>query len=93
VLWMDTADMVLSGCSLGLHIALGLKKPIVTWFGVSCSQEIDLFDRGIKLQSDVTCSPCWRKSCTNEPKCFNMVAPGKILEATRDVVRQFVALP
>lgn len=86
VVSMATADMVFSGCSLGLHIAIALKKPTVCWFGVSCSQEIDLYDRGVKLQAEVTCSPCWRKTCDNEPKCYNQVAPDKIGAATSEVL-------
>jgi heptosyltransferase-2 len=84
VLWMDTADIVLSGCSLGMHIAIARKKHVIAWFGVSCLQEVDLYDRGTRIQSEVTCSPCWRQHCENEPKCFNSVPASKIMEATRD---------
>jgi len=87
VLWMDIADLVLSGCSLGLHIAIGLKKPVIAWFGVSCIQEIDVYDRGVKLQSDVTCSPCWKKTCDQTVKCYDQVAPSRILQATQDLMQ------
>ncbi len=73
ILWMATADVVFSGDSLGMHIAIALKKPTVAWFGVSCIQEIDLYDRGVKLAAEVACSPCWKRACSNEPKCFNRV--------------------
>jgi len=86
VLWVDTADMVFSGCSLGMHIAIGLQKKVVAWFGVSCAQEVDLYDRGVKLQAAVGCSPCWRKSCANEPKCFNEVSPAAVMGATRQLL-------
>lgn len=90
ILWMDTADVVLSGCSLGLHIAIALKKPAIAWFGVSCAQEIDLYDRGIKIKADVTCAPCWKKSCTNEPKCYNRVYVDDIAKATEQLITQFL---
>ena len=86
ILWMDTSDLVFSGCSLGLNIAIGLKKPIIAWFGVSCPQEIDLYDRGIKILADVDCSPCWKKTCDKEPKCFDMVSLEKIKEATKKLL-------
>lgn len=88
MLWMGAADMVLSGCSLGMHIAIALKKHVIAWFGVSCLQEVDLYDRGVRIQSDVTCSPCWRKSCTNEPKCYNRVEPEVIRDATRKILKK-----
>ncbi len=86
---MAATDIVLSGCSLGLHMAIGLKKPTVAWFGVSCSQEIDLYEKGVKLEAEVSCSPCWRKACNNEPKCYDMVSPQRILQATRDLIARF----
>ena len=81
ILWMATSDVVFSGCSLGMHIAIGLQKQVVAWFGVSCIQEIDLYDRGVKIQSPVACSPCWKKTCDNEPKCFDVVPLREIASA------------
>jgi len=88
ILWMDTADLVLSGCSLGMHIAIALRKHVIAWFGVSCLQEVDLYDRGVRIQSDVACSPCWRKSCNQEPKCYDRVAPSLIADETAKIVKE-----
>jgi ADP-heptose:LPS heptosyltransferase len=90
ILWMDAADVVFTGCSLGEHISLGLKKPTIAWFGVSCIQEIDVYDRGVKLQSPVACSPCWKKTCVSEPKCFDALPLEDITRATRRMVETFV---
>lgn len=88
--YMDLADVVLSGDSLGMHIAIGLKKWVVAWFGLTCDQEIDLFNRGAKVLSKVDCRPCWRKSCDRQIKCFEAVdmdellsAAGKMIESAR----------
>lgn len=88
MLWLDTANIVLSGDSLGMHIAIGLGKPVIAWFGLSCPQEIDLYGRGRKLLAKVGCSPCWKKTCTNEPKCYNEVPVGDIEAATRAVLSE-----
>ena len=64
-------DMVVSGDSLGMHMAIGLKKPVVAWFGLTCPQEIDLYGRGIKVLSEVGCRPCWLQSCDLEKKCYS----------------------
>lgn len=87
IVWMETADLVFSGCSLGLHIAIALKKPAIAWFGVSVSQEIDLYDRGEKIVADVSCTPCWKKYCFNEPKCFDKVDSEKIVDATKKLIK------
>ena len=88
MLWMATADTVLSGCSLGMHIAIALKKHVIAWFGVSCLQEVDLYDRGIRIQADVNCSPCWRKSCSNEPKCYDRVEATLIGDETAAILKK-----
>jgi heptosyltransferase-2 len=88
ILWMAAADMVLSGCSLGMHIAIALKKHVIAWFGVSCLQEVDLYDRGVRLQSEVGCSPCWRKSCDNTPKCYDKVEPSLIVAETGKILKE-----
>jgi heptosyltransferase II len=88
ILWMDTADMVLSGCSLGMHIAIALRKHVIAWFGVSCLQEVDIYDRGVRLQSDVPCSPCWKKSCNQDVKCYDQVAPILIADETAKIVKE-----
>ena len=86
ILWMAAADIIFSGCSLGMHIAIALKKKIVAWFGVSCIQEIDLYDRGIKLQAEVSCSPCWKKSCGKAIKCYEQVTVPTIEQAFQRLI-------
>ncbi len=66
-------DMVVSGDSLGMHMAIGLKKPVVAWFGITCHQEIDLYGRGIKVLSEVGCRPCWLQSCDLDKKCYEHI--------------------
>jgi ADP-heptose:LPS heptosyltransferase len=73
ICYENICDVVISGDSFGMHIAIGLKKHVVAWFGVSCWTEIDLFDRGIKLIPDgLECSPCWKRSCPFNLECIQM---------------------
>ncbi|SME90245.1 glycosyltransferase family 9 protein [Pseudobacteriovorax antillogorgiicola] len=90
MMWVDTADMVFSGCSLGLHIAIGLGKPCIAWFGVSCSQEIDLYGKGVHLKADVPCTPCWKKRCDREIKCYDQVSVERVIRATSEIKSQFL---
>lgn len=83
-------DAVVSGDSLGLHMAIGLKKPVVAWFGITCHQEIDVYGRGIKVLADVPCRPCWMQSCQQEPKCFRTLPWEGLSGAVADVVDALV---
>lgn len=74
-------DMVITGDSLGMHMAIAQKKWTVAWFGPTCAHEIDLFDRGVKVQTKATCSPCWKRTCDKNPMCYDLVDPNEILAA------------
>ena len=75
------ADIVITGDSLGMHIAIALKKYIIAWFGVSCWTEIDLYERGIKIyQEDLFCSPCWKKICPYNLECISMIDLDRIID-------------
>ncbi len=74
------ADLVITGDSFGMHLAIALKKYVIAWFGVSCWTEIDLYDRGVKLfQDNLFCSPCWKKVCPYNLECIQMIDLEKII--------------
>jgi heptosyltransferase-2 len=77
IMYMDVADIVVSGDSLGMHLAVGLGKYVVVWFGLSCAEEIELYGRGEKIVSGVSCEPCWKKSC-DDLKCIQELPLQKI---------------
>ncbi|HSR16595.1 MAG TPA: glycosyltransferase family 9 protein, partial [Ignavibacteriaceae bacterium] len=70
----DIADIIITGDSFGMHLAVALKKFVIVWFGVSCWTEIDLYSHGIKLYpEDLFCSPCWKKLCPNNLECIKHI--------------------
>ena len=81
--FMDIADIVITGDSFGMHMAIALKKFVIAWFGLSCWSEIELYDRGIKLyQENLECSPCWKKVCPYDLECIKMIDLEKIISET-----------
>ena len=78
---VEACDVVISGDSLGMHMAIALKKYVVAWFGPTCSQEIDFFDRGIALKSELPCSPCWKKTCDQERLCYDHLDQQLVIKA------------
>lgn len=86
----NICDMILTGDSFGMHAAIGLKKYVVVWFGVSCPAEIDLFGRGEKLiPRGLECSPCWKRSCPFNLECIQMID----LDAMARQVEKMVSIP
>ena len=76
-------DVIITGDSFGMHLAIALKKFTIAWFGLSCWTEIDLYDRGIKLFPEgLFCAPCWKKVCTYNLECVQMIDLEKIVKET-----------
>lgn len=83
--FMDIADIVITGDSFGMHLAIALKKYVIAWFGLSCWTEIELYGRGEKLyQKDLECSPCWKRVCPYDLECIKLIDLKKIIELTRN---------
>lgn len=78
---VQACDLVFTGDSLGMHMAIGLKKWVVAWFGPTCAQEIDLYGRGHKILSKAECSPCWKRACGKDVMCYDQVDFQQVLQA------------
>ena len=77
----NIANVIITGDSFGMHLAIALKKYVIVWFGLSCWTEIDLYDRGIKLyHENLECSPCWKKVCPFDLECIKMIDLDKMLD-------------
>ncbi len=88
ILFVEACDIVITGDTLGLHMAIALKKDVIVWFGISCENEIDLYNRGVKLTSEISCRPCWKRSCEITPKCNDLVDISKISEAVKSLIKK-----
>lgn len=82
ILYEAICDLIVSGDSLGMHIGIALKKYVLAWFGMTSHQEIDLYDRGEIIISDVPCAPCWSPVClTGTLECIHELNTDDFVEA------------
>jgi len=81
---IDRCDVVVTGDSLGMHLAIARGKHVVAWFGPTCPQEIDLYGRGVKLRASVDCAPCWKSACDRTTMCWDRVPAEAIVSAVHD---------
>jgi len=77
--FLSLMDVVMTSDTLGMHLAIALKKKIVALFGPTCPQEIDLYDRGVKLFMSAPCAPCYKQTCP-DTVCMKGILPGRVLE-------------
>ncbi|MBN1634727.1 MAG: glycosyltransferase family 9 protein [Ignavibacteria bacterium] len=84
--FMDIADIIVSGDSFGMHLAIALRKYIIVWFGLSCWSEIELYGKGIKLIPEgLECAPCWKRVCPYDLECIKMIDLKRITE----IIKQY----
>ncbi|MBK7266672.1 MAG: glycosyltransferase family 9 protein [Ignavibacteriales bacterium] len=68
------ADIIVTGDSFGMHLGIALEKYIVSWFGLSCWTEIDLYDNGVMFYPEnLECAPCWKKTCPFNLECIDQI--------------------
>lgn len=78
---VDQCDLIVTGDTLALHVAVARDVPVVALFGPTCHQEIDLFDRGEKIVSALSCAPCYHRTCTQRPHCTDQIPIDRIVDA------------
>ena len=83
-------QVIITGDSFGMHLAIALKKHVIAWFGLSCWTEIDLYGRGVKIyQENLECSPCWKKQCPFDLECIKNLDLNRILNETENYFESF----
>jgi ADP-heptose:LPS heptosyltransferase len=78
--------LVVTGDTLAMHIAIGLRVPVLVILGSTCHQEIELYGRGAKIVSDLDCSPCYLNNCPREPSCMQAVQPDRVYQAAAELL-------
>lgn len=84
---VSAVDVVVTGDSLGMHMAIAAQKRIVAWFGPTCAHEIDFYERGEVVLTKATCAPCWKRSCQKEIMCYDQVSFSEMIDAVRRQVK------
>jgi heptosyltransferase-2 len=74
-------DVLVTGDTLAVHVAIAGDVPAVVLFGPTCPQEIDLYGRGEKIVTKLSCAPCYQRRCDRAPSCMADIAVERVLVA------------
>lgn len=83
-------DVVVTGDTLAMHIALALGRRTVVLFGPTSAPEIELYGLGEKVVPDMTCLSCYKMTCDFVPNCMDLISVDMVASAVR---RQLAAVP
>ncbi|MFN0150667.1 MAG: glycosyltransferase family 9 protein [bacterium] len=78
-------DAIVTGDTLGLHLALALNRPVIALFGSTTPREIDIYDLGEKVLPAVDCAPCYLRVCPVTVTCMDSISVADVMAALRRV--------
>jgi len=70
---VNLCDVLVTGDTLALHMALGLGRRAVALFGPTSASEIEMYDLGTKITPPVACYCCYRSQCSVRPSCMEEI--------------------
>jgi heptosyltransferase-2 len=68
---VDLCQVMVTGDTLALHVAVALKKRLVAYFGPTSDMEIDLYGSGEKVLPLSPCRDYYQGECTQKISCMD----------------------
>jgi len=80
--WINSCKIIVSIDSLGVHLALALKKKTICLFGPTPSNEVYFYGLGKAILPDKSqdCIPCFKAVCDSERNCMRDIPVEKVYE-------------
>jgi heptosyltransferase-2 len=82
---VNLCNLVVTGDTLALHVAVGLRKRVIALFGPTSHSEIDLYGLGSKIVTPADCACCYRRDCERDTTCMDLITAEEVMAA---VVRE-----
>ena len=81
--WLASSRMIVTCDSLGLHLALGLGRKVVSLFGPTIPEQVYMYGLGLKLtpNCDRPCVPCFNRRCIYQDCCMEHIPIDTVTEA------------
>jgi ADP-heptose:LPS heptosyltransferase len=76
-------DVVVTGDTLALHMALGLNRRVVGLFGPTSPHEIEMYGLGSKVTADLDCLGCYQERCEHQPNCMESISMTTVYQSVR----------
>ena len=83
---VQMCDLVVSGDTTAMHVAIAVQVPVVAYFASTCASEIELYGRGQKVVSDISCAPCYKRICPIGEQCMKDMSAEAIFQASKEVL-------
>jgi len=79
--WIAQAQMVITSDSLGMHLAIAMKKPTIALFGPTSHVEIEDYGIAQKVYDyTLECLVCYKSKCPYSHECMIMIDEKEIMK-------------
>lgn len=86
---INLCNVIITGDTAGMHLAIALQKPVVALFGPTPAQEIDLYGRGTKITPKMDCLCCYDQfPCNKKPNCMENISVDEVFEAVNKLIKE-----
>lgn len=84
--WINSCKIIISNDSLGLHLALALKKYTIGIFGPTDPNEVYFYNSGVSIVPVINydCIPCYKPECHQQSVCMNYIDTNSIFQAIKE---------
>jgi heptosyltransferase-2 len=81
--WINSCRLLVTNDSLGLHIALALRKKVVVLYGPTNPNETHFYNRAAVLYPDakLPCTPCLQTVCSQPVNCMEFISAAAVFAA------------
>lgn len=88
--WLNSNKIIITGDSLGLHIAVTLKKDTIAIFGPTSIYEVGNFKNLVKIKPDLNlnCIPCFSYVCKKKKRCLDSIGIKKIERLVLEILKR-----
>ncbi|NQV18419.1 MAG: glycosyltransferase family 9 protein [Armatimonadetes bacterium] len=85
---VSISDIFVTPDSLGMHLSISLMIPTIVIVGPTSPWELDVFDRGKVIYSNLDCIGCYLNECNKEINCMNSIQPEQIVNDIENQMKQ-----
>ena len=86
--WIAGCASLITTDSLGAHLAIAMRKPVLALFGPTPHWEVDFYGRGRWLAPSeaFACAPCRSSSCFNPIHCMEALSVERVLSGAMSMI-------
>jgi len=85
----NNCDGIVSAVSMAMHIAVGLRKPLILFNNIFNKHEFELYGRGQIVEPSVGCDCFYGNTCKRDDHCMNHLSVITVLRAIQQHIAVF----